>query len=331
MAITLFQAAPKTRRVLFGVMIGSTIGFCFTLLTFPVAAGVFLTLMLTSGGLWIHTQPERGCSFCHRPKEDVRWLLPGDVASICDECLSWSLSDLHQRAPGEFAIHILRSIPPHLPRSASNMLFRTEQNNSVERDELVAAALRVEDDETVVAVIERVPPEKRTVHDWVHLSTAYEELGRYDDALAAISHYIDNEFDRPWGLNNRASTLLARGRLDRHMIVDLIGDVNRATELWAAMLPPRLDLVAQGQVTLAEARRQLGDLGSARELLDFAEDFTRVRPSRLVIEARIAADRGLRSEVQRLLDLALAMHHPESTRRQRTLALKQKLLGLVSS
>ncbi|MBL8911485.1 MAG: hypothetical protein JNM17_12395, partial [Archangium sp.] len=183
MAITLFQAAPATRKVILGVSITAAIAFCLLLPFFQVAAGMSLIVAILFGALWIHSQPERGCSFCHRPKEDVRHLIPGDVASICDECLSSGLSDLHEKAPGEFAVHILRSIPPHLPRAASNMLFRTEQNNSVERDELVAAALRVEDDETVVTVTERVPAEKRTLEDWLHLSVSYEELGRYDDAL----------------------------------------------------------------------------------------------------------------------------------------------------
>lgn len=189
--------------------------------------------------------PVPSCTFCDRPREQVRYLIAGDRSSVCDDCLvlgvcaaDGAVHDTPFLVTRAVLARFLEELPGNAPLARSTPLFTASLalagDHASARRSVVAAAFRLRNHEAVLAALDGIPAPARTPGDSINASAAECALHRFADA---------------------------RTRLEAAL-------ATRPSEYDEALL--RIDLAA--------AEVGLGHLGDAAELLDAAEQMIDALP-----------------------------------------------------
>lgn len=264
------------------------------------------------------TLPETECAFCLRSRLGVEMMVAAPSVSICDGCTELSTAvfaeENEKKGSVDWMKRLARSLPPRCPRAMSSPVFRAlASENEQERIELIRKAFAVGNPAAVCELIERVPASERTHADWVNLGVAFEHLGRFDDAIAAVEHLAGVPEQEPWLLNNRGTARLEAHPCDESTLRQLLADNLRARELlWerkpAGFEPP----LAAMWSAAAELHRRLGQAEEVRRCVAAAEKLGPASAGLLLTQARLARADGAVEEARTLTTRALEGAHPES-------------------
>jgi tetratricopeptide (TPR) repeat protein len=278
-------------------------GFLFGLALAAVVAGLVLR------------EPDKECSFCGASRAQVKQLVAGPAAAICDRCLPVGLKTVLELQPTRWSL-VIDALPPHAPRAVSTPLL-VRAGEAPEReylDAVLRTCFELNNPDAARMLLEAVPEAERTAAQWINLGVVLGHLGRFDDAIAATRRAEQSE---AWVLNNVAAFML-EAEPQRRQVQPLVDDLLRARELLATVAEATRPALRRSiLVTLAELHRRQGAFIEAVAALDEAEregNSTGEAASEWrLTRARVFLDQGRTAEAHALLCEVAKAGHPESS------------------
>ena len=275
---------------------------------------------------------ESECSFCRAPRANVKFLVAGPTVSICENCcaLSHAIFSTELDRKGEsvdWRVLLAQSLPDHCRHEHSGRILDALSFGSlapVDVRSFVREALRLDDGETMLRLLERIPESERVENDRLGIGYAYSLCGRYDEALRATDAVVGSSTPgiRALAFNNRIAMRLLASRT--HPPSEM--------EAWLRELEQAKVLVTGEQHSLAyclateaDVRLLLGDREGAARAIEAAAKNAAPNPAHLVTRARIRTAQGRREDARADLAEALRVAHPESRIAADARALQQEL------
>jgi tetratricopeptide (TPR) repeat protein len=155
---------------------------------------------------------------------------------------------------------------------------------------------------------------------------AFERLGRFAEALAALEHVAGAPEHEPWLLNNRGTARLEAQPCDEATLKSLLADNLRARDLLSERKPAGFEpVLATMYGAAAELHRQLGQADEVRRCIAAAEKLGALSADVVLTQARLARDEGAAEEARTLVARALELAHPESREAEKARVLSKEL------
>lgn len=267
--------------------------------------------------------PDAECAFCGAPRAEVKWLIAGDAAAICDSCAVSALAAFsgHFDGRGELDPWISRwvgALPERCPRALSRPFLERmagAERRAADVRNVLPWCFRLGNEPLARELLEAIPPAERLPHDWINLGVALADERRFEEALQATMAAGDAaEPIRPWVLGNCAffRAQLSPGASQAELAAWL-RDVEDAQRLLLLSGRPHgwEEVLSSLRGVEAELRRRAGDPEGALRVLDGAPGPDRGQGWRLVVRARVLAGLGRREAARQETERALGLLHPE--------------------
>lgn len=282
------------------------------------------------------TVEETECAFCRKPRREVKQMVAGTSASICNECTKLSMQVLVEKSErdddAEWIEMMLFGLPKRSPWEISSALFRASTPKDQQRlDALINRAIELDNPVALEELLRRSADAERTPREWINLGYALERQGRFREAMEALEHVAGIPEHEPWLLNNRASARVELGPCDEPTLRELLADNLRARQLIEASKPYGFERIAAVMLGAgAKLHLHLGEREAALECLKSARAFGGDEdPERLITQAKIVDLQGKKDEARALVQRAIELAHPESREANEARRLVETL-GAVS-
>jgi tetratricopeptide (TPR) repeat protein len=301
-------------------------------------AGSLVATTIASLAVILRTKtPDDECAFCRSPRSAVKLLVAGPAVAICDACVSLPMAIVaedfeRKKQPYDWHLRFLDSLPRTCPLKVSRALLETIADGNNDPGRLraaVASSFRLQNNEMVCDLSERIPQSERRCQDWLNLGVGLGNCGRYTEALGATSKALelDDGTSRAWCLSNDA-WFHVRLQPDAPVeeLTKWLGQVDEAKRLLAERQPPGWrSALPFCHGTEAELRHALGDSAGALKALSEAEKLGPLGGERLLIRARVLASSDGPALGRNDAQSALEQLHPESREAHEARALLARL------